>query len=87
MKCPFCGGNMEPGNIFQGRGMRVTWYPEGEHAPYSYNLKSSLKHGGVPLSQAGLGRFYGLPCTAYICRACGKGVFDIPPLEEARELV
>ena len=25
--------------------------------------------------------------TAYICRACGKGVFDIPPLEEARELV
>ena len=87
MKRPFCGGEMEPGNIFGSRGVRITWYPEDEKAPHLYSLKSSLKHSGVPLSRTGYDSWHGPWCPSYICRSCNKGIFEIPPFEEVSDIV
>ena len=84
MKCPFCGGDMESGNIFGKGDIRTTWYPEGKTPPYVYTLKNSLERGGIPLSTLRLYRHSGFP--TYICRACRKGVFDIPPIDEVSDI-
>lgn len=74
---------MEAGRIYTV-GTRATWIPVDKRTPYAlpFTLESALKRGYIPLSAPA---FVRSQITAYVCRSCGKGVFDIPPLDEVVE--
>jgi len=70
MLCPYCGKEMEQG------------YIKSSH-PFLWNTvkdEGLLVRGKIRLSNSIFSGFWsGCSCEAYICRACGKLIADLPP--------
>lgn len=74
-KCPWCGKDMEQGFIAGGRDF-VRWYP----GVYKFEFFRGLDGDAIDLCNEG-GAFSGLYKTAWLCRECGKMIFNIPESE------
>ena len=75
-KCPWCGQDMEQGFITGGRD-GVNWYP----GIYKTDLLRGLDTTNrISLLDEG-GIWSGLYKTVWLCRECGKMIFDIPESE------
>lgn len=78
MNCPYCGNPMEKGKIpTNNRELEAYWLPDEEKIPkWIVSHKTFEKRNGVILTETPF-----LAVTyieAHICRACKKGVFEIP---------
>lgn len=75
-KCPWCGKDMEQGYIMGGRDV-VRWYS----GTYKFDLFRGLEVvDSFSILDEG-GPFIGYYKVAWLCRECGKMVFDIPEAE------
>lgn len=76
MNCPYCGKPMETGEIPGRREAGVFWIPEEADIMVSFAEWELKEKGGITLTEP---KFFGFPSLkAYICRACKKGMFDLP---------
>lgn len=78
MNCPYCGKPMEAGFLASNRVSGIPWLPEGTEMPW-FSLQgefSIYKRGGFLLADQASAR-NGLTLTAWLCRDCGKGIFNI----------
>lgn len=74
-KCPWCGKDMEQGFLATGRDP-VRWYS----GVYKFEFFRGLDGNAIDVCNEG-GAFSGYYKTAWLCRECGKIVFDIPESE------
>lgn len=74
-KCPWCGAEMEQGFILAGRDP-VRWHP----GVYRFDLFRGLDGDTINICHEG-GAFSGYYKTAWICRACGRMVLNLPESE------
>lgn len=82
MNCPYCKTEMEEGRILGDRIIGTVWLPSGTKAPLlgvsSINIE---ERGGLCLADSfSTSLREGCSLTAHICRACGKGIFDLVSL-------
>ena len=76
MNCPYCGKPMETGEIPGRREAGIFWIPEEADIMVSFAEWELKEKGGITLTEP---KFFGFPSLkAYICRACKKGMFDLP---------
>ena len=73
MNCPFCGREMEEGELRSRGG--VFFLPEGEGLPKLYTSREMEKHRAVYLPPYALRVKAEYP-AARICRQCSKIVVD-----------
>lgn len=73
-KCPWCGKDMEQGFLAAGRDP-VRWYP----GVYKFEFFRGLDGDAIDICNEG--GFSGYYKTAWLCRECGKMIFDIPESE------
>ena len=76
MNCPYCSKPMETGEIPGRREAGIFWIPEEADIMVSFAEWELKEKGGITLTEP---KFFGFPSLkAYICRACKKGMFDLP---------
>lgn len=76
MDCPYCGKPMEAGNIPGRRDSGVYWVPEGEDVSVAFSNWVLKEKDGIQLCDP---KLIGIPeLKTYVCRACKKGIFDLP---------
>lgn len=73
MKCPYCGRDMEHGEVRSRGGM--FFLPEGESTPKLYTQSEMNKHRAIYLPPYMLDIRAEYP-TAYVCRACCKIIVE-----------
>ena len=73
MKCPYCGKEMEKGELRSRGGL--FFLPEGEGLPKLYTKREMEKHNAVYLPPYLLDVKAEFP-TAYLCRDCSKIVIE-----------
>ena len=71
--CPWCGKDMEQGYLITGRDS-IHWRP----GVYKFTLFSGLSEDGMRIDTQGDFTMYRI---TWLCRECGKMVFDIPEPE------
>lgn len=74
MKCPYCGNEMELGNVCARGGGGLYWLPEGKAIKFTVSNKKIEDHGGIVLvncNEVGM-----LEHSAYICHTCRKLLMD-----------
>lgn len=80
MNCPFCGREMEDGNVVTADSIGLFFMPGDMDADRVFNThKSIAKRGGVVLDGPYSGGNYRLNSTkipGHICRTCRKIVMD-----------
>lgn len=74
-KCPWCGKDMEQGFLATGRDP-VRWYP----GVYKFEFFRGLDGDAIDVCNEG-GAFSGYYKITWLCRECGKMIFDIPESE------
>ena len=72
MKCPWCNGEMEQGELRSKGG--VYYLPKGEKTPLLYTQWAMKQCNAVYLPPYLLG--YAEYPTAHICRSCSRIVID-----------
>ena len=85
MICPYCAKPMEKGFLASNKQISgIPWLPEGAKLPLNpYVSTSSIyNQNGFLLADILVSRRT-LALTAHICRACGKGIFDLVTPEQA----
>ena len=76
MNCPYCGKPMEEGRVPGDRQHGMFWLPENAEIAVAFANWVVDEEGGIPLADP---KFFGFPyLKTYICRACKKGIFDLP---------
>ena len=73
MNCPYCGSDMEKGEIKSRGGM--FFLPEGESIPKLYTKSEMKKYRAIHLPPYMLDSKPEYP-TAYVCRACSKIIIE-----------
>ena len=73
MNCPYCGNDMERGEL-RSRG-EMFFLPEGESTPKLYTQSEMNKHRAIYLPPYMLDVKAEFP-TAYVCRACSKIIVE-----------
>ena len=77
MKCPFCGEEMEGGNLCTSGGIGLIWLPYGQQPSALLNtVKNVEKKGGIALDGPYMTRFNDTQVPAQACRKCRKIVLD-----------
>ena len=79
MICPYCGKPMEKGFLGPGRQISgIPWLPDGARLPLNPFVATSAvrRCGGLLLADRFSSRNT-LALTTWLCRDCGKGIFDI----------
>ena len=74
MKCPYCGAEMEKGELRSKGG--VYFLPEGEGVPLLYTQSQMDKHRAVCLPPYANSLTAAEYPTAYVCRACSKLIVE-----------
>ena len=78
MNCPYCGRPAEDGYIYCGhKSGSILWYPEGADYAVIYTKKNIARHGGVELVKRSSMFDEAATMNVSLCRACGKGFFDL----------
>lgn len=79
MICPYCGKPMEKGFLASNNQISgIPWLPEGGKLPLNPYVSTSSIYNqkGIVLADIFVTRET-LALTSWLCRDCGKGVFDI----------
>ena len=77
MKCPFCGEEMERGNLCTQNGIGLLFLPPGEQPSGLFNTARSVeKKGGIALDGPYNVRFSDTRLPAFVCRTCRKLMLD-----------
>ena len=79
MTCPYCGKPMKKGFLASGKQISgIPWLPEGAKLPLNpyVSTASVYNQNGLLLADIFVARET-LALTSWLCRECGKGVFDI----------
>ena len=77
MKCPFCGEEMERGNLYTSGGIGLIYLPAGKRPSNLLNTAKSVeKKGGIALDGPYYSRFNDTHLPAFSCRTCRKIVLD-----------
>lgn len=75
MNCPYCGKPMEEGRLLGRRDFGHVWLPQEVSTPAMLSRKNVENKNGIILNDPTILR---PGVDAYICRACKKGVFELP---------
>lgn len=80
ISCPYCGKEMEAGEFYYFRP-GLYWCPSALADPSYYSERELTEAGGIVLSSRSLRTLLrpSAPVTAYVCKACGKGIFSFEP--------
>lgn len=80
MNCPFCGAEMEWGNVATADSIGLFFMPDGLQPDRIFNTHRNIaKQGGIVLDGPYSGGNYRLNSTAvpaHVCRACRKIIMD-----------
>lgn len=74
IRCPYCGEEMERGDVFAPKGVEMLWLPKEKKLPLIITKKNIAKKGGYTLS--GLSYLADAQTTAYACKTCKKIVIE-----------
>lgn len=92
MKCPYCGENMESGNIYSTLGRNILqkmFFCSGanlNNKKWMLTTKASLeRRGAIILDEANCFEGTGVCVPTQCCRKCGKLIISLTPGGRVRQ--